>query len=522
MSSLKKSVGSGKKLWLGFSVSVVLLIVIGMLRGSSAPVENGVTDLRTHTVTKGPLFVTVTETGTIKPQNPMVIRSEVAWSSGPPQILWLVSEGKEVKKGELLVRLDKSLWENQQTEREIWLQANEASLVADRENLKVTKSRAESEISTAELTVQFAKEDLDKYIHGDYPNQLKERERNVALAESSYVAAEDDLEGKKRLFEKSYVTPLELDSAQRLQQRTSLQVALAKGREDLLKQFTFKRRVDRFKADYEEAQRNLERTKLRATADLVKSETRLAKSNYWYAMGSRQQKRINQQLKNCEIYAPMDGTVLYAPRRHEPLEEGQNAHDGQELIHLLTDDLAKAIIQIRESDLGKVKVGQRVRITSDALPGEEFTGEVASISIMPDAEQSWMSSGPNTYKTEVYIDGDGSALRPGMSCDAEILVERHESAIAVPVESVTQVNGIHTVYVDNGGVIEERTVEVGISNETMIHVMANLEAGELVLLAPPLDRAAVVFDGPLYGVGGVEYAEPPGGRSGFKKRAGQS
>ena len=165
MSSLKKSVGSGKKLWLGFSVSVVLLIVIGMLRGSSAPVENGVTDLRTHTVTKGPLFVTVTETGTIKPQNPMVIRSEVAYVNGRTQILWLVSEGKKVKKGELLVRLDKSLWENQQTEREIWLQANEASLIAGRENLKVTKSRAESEISTAELTVQFAKEDLDKYIH---------------------------------------------------------------------------------------------------------------------------------------------------------------------------------------------------------------------------------------------------------------------------------------------------------------------------------------------------------------------
>ncbi|MFP6597785.1 MAG: efflux RND transporter periplasmic adaptor subunit, partial [Candidatus Hydrogenedentota bacterium] len=403
-------------------------------------------------------------------------------------------EGQVVKKGELLVRLDSSLWENQRLDREIWLQQNEAGLVFGKENLKVTTSRTESEIASGELAVRFAREDLTKYIDGDFPNQIKERERNVAVAESFKAAAHDNLEGIERLYEQKFTTPLELDVSKRSMQRTAIAVELAEGRKELLKRFTYKRRVDQLESDLAEAERELERTRLRAAADLIKAETTLAKSEHWFRAGTKYHKKIMQQLKNCEIYAPADGTVMYAPR-HEPLEEGQNAYDRQELIHLLTDSLTKAAISVGESDVGKVKIGQRVRITVDALPGEEFVGHVASIAILPDGESKWKGVSANVYKTEVFIDSGGSALRPGMSCHAEILVAQYQNTAFVPVEAVTHVNGRSTVYIEHDGTIEERTIEVGLANEKYIQVAANLSEGERVLVAPPLDNARVEHGG---------------------------
>lgn len=181
----------------------------------------------------------------------------------------------------------------------------------------------------------------------------------------------------------------------------------------------------------------------------------------------------------------------------EPLKEGQTVYERQELIHLRTDTAVMAEISVAESDLGKVKVDQRVRITVDALPGKEFTGHITSIAILPDAQNSWMGSGPNVYATEVFMDGDGSTLRTGMSCKVEIVVEHYEMAVSVPVEAVLRVNGRPTVYVDKGREIEERAVEVGMANETMIRISANLAAGERVLLAPPLEQAAVSYDEPI-------------------------
>lgn len=491
----QKDSGTAKKLWLVLAVAVVLLTLGILVAQQSAPVEGSVSDIPTYTAKEGPLWVTVVETGTIKARDPVVLKCEVAWANGPPQILWLVPEGQEVKKGDLLVRLDSSLWENQQLERDIWDQQTEAGLIMGREGLKVKKSQTQSDIDGAELTLVFAKKDLIKYIEGDFPNQLKDAQRQVKLAEASRAAMAVDLHGKERLFERNFVTQIELDTARRHMQRTELQLGLAEGQLELLTGFTYQRNVTQLESDIEEAERNLERTKLKAAADIVKAEAGLAKTEHWARFGARQTAKIRTQIKNCEIYAPVDGTVLYANAKGwQPLEEGQTVYEHQELIHLLDDTSVMAEINIGESDAGKVKVDQRVRLTVDALPGMEFTGHIESIAIMPDAERSWMGSGPNVYATEIFIDGDGSALRTGMSCQAEIVVEYHEKAVSIPVEAVIRVRGRPTVYVVADGRVEERAVELGMANTTMIRVSSNLAAGERVLLAPPLDEATVFHE----------------------------
>ena len=143
-----------------------------------------------------------------------------------------------------------------------------------------------------------------------------------------------------------------------------------------------------------------------------------------------------------------------------------------------------AKVPIHESNLSKVRPGLGVRITVDALPDRVFTGYIARIAQLPDAQSIFMNPDLKVYDSEIYIDGDGSDLRTGMSCQAEIMIEWYEKTTYVPVQAVVLVKGKPMVQVVNGKRIEDRNVEVGLDNNRMIRIAANLEPGERVLLTP--------------------------------------
>jgi HlyD family secretion protein len=73
-----------------------------------------------------------------------------------------------------------------------------------------------------------------------------------------------------------------------------------------------------------------------------------------------------------------------------------------------------------------------------------------------------------------------------MSCRVEILVEQYEDVLYVPIQAVTKVEGQPVVYVKDGSSSRSRPVETGLDNNRMVHIRSSLEAGEKVLLNPPL------------------------------------
>ena len=151
----------------------------------------------------------------------------------------------------------------------------------------------------------------------------------------------------------------------------------------------------------------------------------------------------------------------------------------------------KAEVKVHEASLEKVSIGLPVRVTVDALPGRIFTGSVAKIAPLPDAQMVWMNPDLKVYNTEIYLEGEGGYLRTGMSCRAEIIIAEYSDATYVPVQAVLRVGGEPTVYVWNGRSFEPHRVEVGLDNNRMVRIIGGLEAGEKVLLTPPLASAAV-------------------------------
>lgn len=451
-------------------------------------------------VQRGPLTISVLQSGTIKAKDQIIIKNEV---EGRTSIIYLIEEGTRVKAGDLLVELDASSLLDAKIDQEIRVQNAEASFINAKENLEVVRNQAESDKDAALLTLEFAREDLKQYKEGEYPNQLRDAEARIKLAEEELERAQDTLAWSQKLWEEKYISENELKADQLAVTRRRLDLDLAISSRDLLQNFTYLRRVKQLESDIRQAEMAYERTVRKANASVVQAEAELKARQAEYNQQKDRLAKLEDQLKKTKLYAPADGLVIYATSAQrggfrgsqEPLMEGQEVRERQELIYLPLGYSSIAEVTVHESSLKKVSPGLPVAITVDALPGRRFVGRVDFIAPLPDAQSMWMNPDLKVYNTQIVIEGEEPTLRTGMSCKAEIIVAHYEDALYVPVQSVIQVKGEPTVYVVNGTTIQPRVVQVGLDNNRMIHILGGLKEGEKVLLNPPLKEAEVPASG---------------------------
>ncbi len=476
---------------------VILLIGAAVVAFNHSNSKMAVTgEASTFAVEKRPLTISVTESGTIQAREQIILKCEV---EGKTTILTLVEEGTRVKKGDLLVELDASTLLDAKVDQQIRVQNAEASFVGARENLAVVENQAKSDVDQAKLTLDFAKQDLKKYVEGESLNQRKEMESQITLAKEELQTAEEKLNWSKKLYEKQYISQTELQIDELSAHKNKLNVELAENNLRLLEEFTHPRNLAKLESDVNQADMALERTSRKAKANVVQAEADLKAKESEFERQKDKLKKNEEQIAKTKIYAPADGLVIYATSAktqgfrgsQEPLTEGSTVNEQQELIYLPTASAVKAVVKVHETSLQKVKAGLPVKVTVDALPGKTFTGRVEKIAPLPDAQMMWMNPDLKVYNTEVYLDGEGDYLRTGMSCKAEIIIEKYEDVIQIPVQAVLRIKGEPTVYVQKGGGFEPRKVKIGMDNNSRVRIIEGLQVGEVVMLTPPLASAAV-------------------------------
>ncbi|MDD5064788.1 MAG: efflux RND transporter periplasmic adaptor subunit [Phycisphaerae bacterium] len=497
---------------------VILLIVVAVVafnHSGSKTILAG--DMPTFAVKQGPLRISATESGTIQAREQIILKCEV---EGKTTILTLVEEGTRVKKGDLLVELDSSALLDERVDHEIRVQNTEAAFVGARENLAVAENQAKSDIDKAALAFDFAKQDLRKYVEGEYLNQRKEMESEITLAKEELQTAEEKLKWSQKLKEKEYISQTELQIDELSAHKGELNLELAENNLRLLEDFTHPRNLAKLESDVNQAEMALERTSRKAKADVVQAEADLKAKESEFQRQKDKLKKNEEQIAKTKIYAPADGLVIYATSaktqgwrgNQEPLIEGREVREQEELIYLPTATAVKAVVKVHETSLQKVKPGLPVVVTVDALPGKTFTGRVEKIAPLPDGQMIWMNPDLKVYNTEVYLDGEGDYLRTGMSCKAEIIIEEYDDVMYIPVQAVLRVGGEPTVYVQKGGEFEPRKIKIGLDNNRMMRILEGLKEGEVVLLTPPLAPSTVEQ-------GGDRAGETPAAEVGTEQRA---
>jgi HlyD family secretion protein len=477
---------------IGGGAAVVLILgvwLIGGLFGGDGLDQDG----PIYTARQGPLTIHVTESGTIQAREQVVIKSEV---EGRTTIIWLIEEGKHVKEGDLLVELDVSELEDKLVEQQIRVQNTNASFIRSRESLEITRSKGESDIARAQLDYEFAIEDLTKYVEGEYPKLNNEMVAKIKLAQADLEDTENTYNWSVTLHEEKYISEADKTRDKLRLDRAKLDLDNAKADLKLLEEFTYKRRVRELESDVDQNEMALDRVTRQALANGVQDEADFKAKQSELNRQEEKLSKLKDQASKTKMYAPAAGMVIYATtgqddRRgnDEPLEAGREVREREEIIHLPTAHSMLVNIKVHESSLKKVKVGQPVRVTINALPGKEFFGKVARIAPLPDAQSFWRGNPDlKVYNTEIHLDGELQGVRTGMTCKAQVIVQQLQDALFVPVQSVIRVAGKPTVYVKRRGKPMPVNVELGLDNKDYIHIVSGLAEGDRVLTNPPLDK----------------------------------
>lgn len=185
------------------------------------------------------------------------------------------------------------------------------------------------------------------------------------------------------------------------------------------------------------------------------------------------------KLSDYSIRAPFDGIVTGLD-----VDGGDTISQTAVLASVITAGM-KAAILLNEVDVVKVKVGDTVRLSLDALPGVVMQGKIAKLDTIGTATQGVVS-----YGAEVTLDEQNAALRPGMSVTADIVTEEKQNVLIVPNEALTIEDGKTSVRVPGSPDAQgqgttrgqKREVVTGITDNVSTEIVNGLKENDQVLI----------------------------------------
>ncbi len=177
-----------------------------------------------------------------------------------------------------------------------------------------------------------------------------------------------------------------------------------------------------------------------------------------------------KKLDDYSIYAPFSGTVAEIN-----VKKGDTVSSGTNVATMVTKQQI-AEITFNEVDIAKIKLGQKVTLTFDAVENLTISGEVAEVDTVGTVTQ-----GVVNYDVKIVFDTQDERVKPGMTVNASIITAVKQDALFVPNSAIKTENNAQYVetLVDNAP--QRKPVETGLSNDTVTEIVSGLEQGELII-----------------------------------------
>ncbi|TKJ24631.1 MAG: hypothetical protein CEE41_05340 [Hadesarchaea archaeon B3_Hades] len=443
-SNSKKSAGARwwkRGLLMIAAVSVVAIAAM-FIPGAMSVRESG--PKLTHTITRGDLLVTVTEQGTLESSNNKEIKCKVrGWST----VIWVIEGGTEVKAGDELVRLD-----TKRIEDAISLQTTNAHTA------RATFERSKADVARAEIAIPA-------YLEGGYRSQLKSLERSLRIAETNLLTSKNMLAHTKKMFKRGYVTELEVEGNALTVTQAELELKVIQTETDVLKKYTREMEFERL------------------NGNLIATKSKLEADKAGLALDEGRRDLALRELEQCVIKAERSGLVIYpsaaAWKETPDITEGATVRKDQVL--LLMPDLSKMQVKvgIHESIVDRVKPGQAARIT---LPDRTLDGTVSSVSPVT-RPAGWWTGNVVKYDTIIELPSV-EGLKPGMSAEVEVIMDRHEDVLTIPVAAVVETSEGDFCWVKTVEGPQRRLLQLGDTDDSFIVIKAGLKEAETVVLNP--------------------------------------
>ncbi|MCY7361680.1 MAG: efflux RND transporter periplasmic adaptor subunit [Ignavibacteria bacterium] len=189
------------------------------------------------------------------------------------------------------------------------------------------------------------------------------------------------------------------------------------------------------KSDLDNAQNNVDQT-------MAQINTNSAQINQQRTGMSR----IQYDISKTVIYAPMSGTVTQLNNETGEKVLGTISNQGSNILTISDLSKMECQVEVGETDVAQVNIGDTTKVQIDAFPDKVFTGFVYEIANTAKSTGAGTQDQVVNFVVKIRILNNEVDLRPGMSCTVDIEVDKKNDVLSVPIQSVTT----REEYIDNG------------------------------------------------------------------------
>jgi len=220
-----------------------------------------------------------------------------------------------------------------------------------------------------------------------------------------------------------------------------------------------------------QAERDL-KEKQRKYDDLVKGPTEIELKSGELAVRQKRNSLWGAQNNLADYYirAPFDGRLA-----NFDIKKGETVSSSTVIATMIAPRML-AEITLNEIDAVVVEIGQKGNLFFDAIEGLSISGEVVDMDIIGTVNQGVVS-----YNVKVLLDVEDERVKPGMSVSVSIITEAKQDVLLVPLPAIKNQGEINYVEMLLDGVLTQKQVEIGLSNDVMIEIISGLKEGEEII-----------------------------------------
>ncbi|MEZ6083383.1 MAG: efflux RND transporter periplasmic adaptor subunit [Phycisphaerae bacterium] len=438
-----------------------------------------------HQVSRRSFSVMLNEKGELEAKKSTDVKVEV---EGRSTIIWLIDEGAQVEKGDLIARIASNEIEERIQAEDIKAQNAKAAAEAADQQFEIMLDQNQSDIRKARLALTNAEIEQRKYLEGDSVQMLNAKENALRTAKIRLEQAQDVLKDSRALHDKGHLSKLdfERDILSEIEAKDAVEAAEL----DLktFKTYTMPKELAQKASDVDEARKDLERTIKKAEATEMKDRAQTAAKHAEYTLVAERLEKLREQRVKTELRAPSSGMVVYdtGPNRWNRREvaEGAEVIERQTVVKLPDPSQMIVKLRIHEAKTSLIAVGQKARVEVEGIPDVLFDGTVTKIAPLADSQNNWLNPDMKEYATEIELDTNNYELKPGVTARADILVKNVDNALTVPVQAVYSVGERHFVFNGKSQTgAKPKEIVVGAANDSFVEVSSGLSEGDWVLLA---------------------------------------
>ena len=346
---------------------------------------------------------------------------DIAFKTSGRLVERTVDEGDEVKKGQVIARLDRDQLVAQRERETAGLLSADAQLAQAETALAWQKANLAADIEQRQANLSAAQSKLLELKNGSRPQEIQEAHAAVASAQSEYDRAQRDWQRAQALYQNDDISTAQHDQYRNRWEAAGAALQQAKERDALVVAGPRAEEIETAAAQVQAARGALKLAQANSL-EMKRREQELATRRAEIARSKANLALIDSQLSDTVAVAPADGVVLV-----KSADVGEVLAPGTAVVTVGDIDHPWLRGYVNETDLGKIRLGSRAKVTTDSYPGKVYDGRVTFISseaeFTPKQIQTQQERVKLVYRIKIEVANPKHELKSNMPADAEIVLE---------------------------------------------------------------------------------------------------